>query len=248
MEGTRIKIMLLMLCINTDFMSTTIDYRTGIYSAYVHNNMSEWKYLIDNMNEVKEKNNSFLLDLVNYQYGYIAWCIGKKKNDEAKVYLNMAEASLDVLSEDHKNLSLVNSYKAAFYGFRIGLNKMMVPVLGIKSIESARKAISIDPNNYFGYMQNGNIEFYMPAALGGSKNKALEYYLRAEKLIERNKWETKNNWNYLSLLASIAQCYYSINDFRSSMNYIEKILKIEPEFQLAKNVLYPMTLKKLQNQ
>jgi tetratricopeptide (TPR) repeat protein len=230
-----------MMFFGTSMMS---DNKIGVYNAYVRNRMQEWKSIIDRMYAAGKDDEVNLLELINFQYGYIGWCIGKKRNDEAKSYLQKAESVLEKLSANDKNNSIVNAYKAAFYGYRMGMNKTLAPILGIKSIDCATKAIKDDQGNYFAYIQNGNIEFYMPAVLGGSKKKALEYYLTAEKLIEKNS-DTANNWNYLSLLTVIAQSYYYLNDFSSSMKYIEKMLRIEPEFGYAKNELYPMVLNKL---
>jgi tetratricopeptide (TPR) repeat protein len=197
------------------------------------------------MAAIENKNNDLLLELVNYQYGYIAWCIGKKKNDEAKKYLDLSEKNISILEKDTKNLSLVNSYKAAFYGYRLGLNKLLVPFIGIKSINCAKLAIDLDKENFFGYVQYANIQFYMPAVFGGSKKEALEYYLKAEKLMEKNMNEINENWNYLCLLIVIAQSYSYLDEFQSSISYFEKILKIEPGFGYVKNELYPEVLKKI---
>jgi tetratricopeptide (TPR) repeat protein len=207
--------------------------------------MAKWKGVIDNMAAIENKNNDLLLELVNYQYGYIAWCIGKKKNDEAKKYLDLSEKNISILEKDTKNLSLVNSYKAAFYGYRLGLNKLLVPFIGIKSINCAKLAIDLDKENFFGYVQYANIQFYMPAVFGGSKKEALEYYLKAEKLMEKNMNEINENWNYLCLLIVIAQSYSYLDEFQSSISYFEKILKIEPGFGYVKNELYPEVLKKI---
>ena len=233
---------ILLLCFS---LNVNANYKTDIYSAYVHNNMAKWKGVIDNMAAIENKNNDLLLELVNYQYGYIAWCIGKKKNDEAKKYLDLSEKNISILEKDTKNLSLVNSYKAAFYGYRIGLNKLLAPFIGIKSINCAKLAIDLDKENFFGYVQYANIQFYMPAVFGGSKKEALEYYLKAEKLMEKNMNEINENWNYLCLLIVIAQSYSYLDEFQSSISYFEKILKIEPGFGYVKNELYPEVLKKI---
>ncbi len=207
--------------------------------------MRNWKSIIDRMDAVKNKNNVFLLELVNYQYGYIAWCIGNKKNDEAKYYLELAEKNISILSRETKNLSLVNSYKAAFYGYRIGLNRLSAPFIGPKSIDRANLAIKLDKENPFAYIQYANIQFYMPSVFGGSKNEAVTYYLKAQVLMEKNVSDIKENWNYLSLLTVIAQSYSYLNDYQSSILYLEKILKIEPEFGYVKNELYPQVLNKM---
>jgi tetratricopeptide (TPR) repeat protein len=222
-------------------------YRSEIYSAYIKNNMQLWRSVIDRMNTPGIKDTGYLLELLNYQYGYIAWCIGNNKNDEAKKYLDLAEKNITFLPEDNHYQSIVNAYKSAFYGYRMGINRLLVTFLGLKSINCAKKAISLDKSNPFAYIQYANIDFYMPAVFGGSKSDALKNYLHAEELMENDRQDLIENWNYLSLLTVIAQAYAYLNDYQSSKLYYEKILKIEPVFTWVKNELYPEVIKKLKN-
>jgi len=243
MERPRINLIIfIFICFTLNLHGS---YRSEVYSAFISNNMQNWKSVIDRMSASSPKTDELLLELVNYQYGYIAWCLGNKKSDEARKYLNLAEKNLDVLSLNRKNTSLINSYKSAFYGYKIGLNKIMAPFLGPKSLDCARLAVSTDKENPFGYVQLGNIQFYMPAAFGGSKKEALDYYLTALSLMEKNDKDKSENWNYLSLLTIIAQSYYYVGDYQSSISFMEKIMKLEPGYGWIKNELYPKVLNKM---
>jgi tetratricopeptide (TPR) repeat protein len=222
-------------------------YRSEIYNSYITGNMARWKVIIDKMASEKSSNPAVILELVNYQYGYIGWSIGNKREAEAKEYLELAEENLEHLGRYPSYSSIINAYKAAFYGYRIGLNKLLAPFLGGKSLECARTAIAADDRNYLAYVQLGNSEFYMPAAFGGSKKEALDYYVRAQGLMEANPSEVKENWNYLSLLTVIAQAYSYIEDYDTSKKYLDKILSIEPEFAWVKNELYQELYKKMKN-
>lgn len=245
MERAKYKIVLLLLiCCVSNLKGS---YKSEVYSAYISNNMQLWKNVIDKMNKVNNKNTDYLLELVNYQYGYIAWCIGNNKNDEAKKYLDLAEKNITVLSQNNQYHSMVNSYKAAFYGYRIGINRILVTFLGLKSIDCAKLAIRQDKDNAFSYVQYANIEFYMPSVFGGSKSEALNHYLRAKELMEKNKEDIYENWNYLNLLTVIAQTYSYLKDYKTSKQYLEKILIIEPRFTWVKNELYPEVIKKMNN-
>jgi tetratricopeptide (TPR) repeat protein len=243
MERPRTKMIILIFILAT--VKLNASYKSEVYNAFISNNMQSWKSVIDRMQSTSPKTDEQLLELVNYEYGYIAWCLGNKKSDEARKYLSMAEKSLEVLSHDKKNTSIINSYKSAFYGYKIGLSKIMAPFLGPKSLDCARLAVSSDKENPFGYVQLGNIQFYMPAAFGGSKKEALDYYLKALSLFEKNEKDKSENWNYLSLLTVIAQSYYYVGDYKSSISYMEKIMKIEPGYGWIKNELYPKVLNKM---
>ncbi len=243
MERSGYKIIFLLLF--SFSLNLRASYKSEIYAAYIGNNMQSWKLIIDKMDAVTSKNNLLLLELVNFQYGYIGWCIGNNKKDDAKKYLELAECNITILSKDNQYLSIINSYKSAFYGYKIGLNQLLAPFIGLKSIDCAKLAMKLDPENPFGYIQYANIQFYMPSVFGGSKEEAIKYYLRAKELMEKDNNGIVENWNYLSLLTVIAQSYSFLNDTPSALFYFEKILKIEPGFKWVKNELYPKELNKM---
>jgi hypothetical protein len=243
MERTKRYIMCLLLF--WAFAGIKASYKSDIYNAYLTNNLAGWKNIIDQMETITIKNNELLLELVNYEYGYIAWCIGNKRNEEAKKYLTLAEKNISKLVKTNQHLSLVNSYKAAFYGYRIGLNILLAPFIGPKSMDCAKMAIKLDANNPFGHIQYAYIQYYMPPVFGGSKTEALRSFIKAKDLMEKNEKDTYQNWNYLNLLTTIAQTYSDLNDFKASRMYYEKILKREPGFGWVKNKLYPQLLKKM---
>lgn len=156
--------------------------REDIYHCYLINRMPVWKNIIDQLNSQPEKSDKLLLELVNYQYGYIDWCLTNNRKDEALVYLKLAEE---------------------------------------------------------------NVKFHSPSIMGGSKSEAISYYLKAKTMMERNKDEIHGDWNYLSLLTTIAKAYESINDLPKAKLMYEEILKFEPGFTWVRDELYPQLLKKL---
>ncbi len=243
MERTIYRI-ILMLFLLTGFTASFASARSEIYTAYITNRMDLWKNLIDEMEAEKSRDSEQVLELINYQYGYIGYCIGFKKRDEARRYLELAENNIEILEKRNYKLSDIHAYKCAFYGFKIGLNKLSAPVNGMKSLDHVKKALELDKENYFAWIQYGNIQFYMPAAFGGSKKEGIEYFLKARQMLERDPADLTDNWNYLSLLIIIGQSYTYINDFTSAQAVYEEILKREPDFQYVKNELYPELLKK----
>jgi len=200
------------------------NWKTVIYEAYISNNMPGWKVAIDKMNLEKNQSNEFILELVNYQYGYIAWCIGNKKDKDAEHYLEMANKNLETLEKNKFKPSEISAYKSAFYGYEIGLNKMKAPFIGPKSIKYSKLSMEQDPQNPMGYIQYGNSQFYMPAMFGGSKKEAVDHFIKAEKLMEKDKSKIDKDWNYLSLLALIGQSYFVMEDYKNAKIYYEKAL------------------------
>lgn len=246
MERTKYRIAVFLLLISV-FNTLSGSHRSEIYQAYITNRMDLWKNLIDRMESQKPENSQQLLELVNYQYGYIGYCLGFKKRDEAKKYLALAESNIEILERRNYRPSDINAYKSAFYGFKIGLNKLTAPVNGRKSLDHGKRALELDKDNYFACVQYGNIQFYMPAAFGGSKKEGIEYFLKAKQLLEKNPSELVENWNYLSLLVIIGQSYTYINDLMAAKTVYENILKMAPDFLYVKNELYPELLNKIRN-
>jgi tetratricopeptide (TPR) repeat protein len=215
-----------------------------IYKAYISGDMVKWKQVIDNMELQKNKTYLYISELLNYQYGYIGWCIGEKRFNEAETYIAKGYYYIQLLEKNKDYQSIVNSYKSAFYGFKIGLNKLQAPFIGPKSVDCAKRSIELDPLNAHGYIQLGNSEYYMPAAFGGSKQLAIQYYEKALMLFEQNPEKMKNDWNYLSLLTQIARAFETIQQYEKAGFYYNKILTIEPLYKWVKDELYPIFLKK----
>jgi len=222
--------------------------RSDIYSAYINNNMDRWKAVIDKMESAENKSNDFILELINYQYGYIGYCIGFDKKSEARSYLSLAQKNLDILEKNNFKPGVVHAYKSAFYGFRIGLNPVSAPVNGLRSIDHAREAVKLDPKNYLGYVQQGNIQFYMPSTFGGSKKEALAHYLKAREILEKDGSMAAGNWNYMSLLIVIGQTYTYLKDYDKARETFDYILKMEPQFLYVSEDLYPKLLQKIEDE
>jgi len=218
-------------------------YRSDVYQGYVSNRMEIWKNALDRMDETGNKTNELIAELLNYQYGYIGYCLGFNRKEEGKKYFELAQKNLDILERDGFDLSVVHAYKSAFSGFRITLNKITAPVNGKKSIDNARMAIKLNNENWLGYIQLGNTEFYRPSTFGGSKKEALGYYLKAKELIEK-EGDTVENWNYLQLLVVLGQTYTYLNDYANAEAVFKNILKMEPGFVYVRDELYPAFLKK----
>lgn len=242
MEGK--KRILIILFILGAFVRVSAGHRSDIYRAYISNDMTRWGKVVDEMTLEKSGDHAFLLELLNYKYGYIAWCIGNGEKKKAQKLLEQADEIIAVLEKANYQLSWINGYKSAFFGYKIGLNPLRAPFWGPKSLDCAQTAVRLDPNNYFGYVQLGNAEFYMPAAFGGSKKVALDYFLKAEKLIEADRESLKENWNYLSLLAMIGQALTETGNYDKAKAAYDKALNLEPGFLYVKNELYPQLLEK----
>lgn len=215
-----------------------------VYKAYITGNMQQWRRVLTQVQQIGRPTAQQRLERINFQYGYIAWCIGNKKYTEAKEWIPKMETDLEQLEKSNTDPSSVYAYKAALYGYRIGINKLQAPFLGPKSRDFAEKSIKSNPNNPLGHQQYGNIQFYTPLLFGGSKENAAIHLLKALTLMEANPEQLKWNWNYLSLLTSIAELYYDTGNTEKAISYLKKTLKAEPGYQWVKEEILPLYEKK----
>ncbi len=232
MEGKKYFLAILGLFLIFNGMASNKD---KIYEAYISGDMQKWKTVIDHMQRQTNNSPEFLIELVNYQYGFIGWCIGMEKNSEAKKYIERAENNLEKLEKQDFSPSEISAYRSAIYGFKIGISPIKAPILGPKSVNYSKFAMEQDESNPMGYIQYGNSQFYMPTIFGGSKKEALKYFNKALELMEAKPSYSEKNWNYLSLLTIIAQSYEAINDKKNAERTYKKILNIEPDFDYVKN-------------
>lgn len=213
----------------------------SIYKAYVSGDMGLWRRIIDKMHDTKDKPSTQELDLLNFEYGYIGWCLGAGKNALAKAYMKRMEERMNRLAQQQIEPALLYAYMSAHWGFQVGLNKLKAPFLGQKSIAAARKSVELDPDNPLGHIQLGNIDFFRPPLFGGSKQEALRHYLAAERLLLSTlKAEGRaKDWNLLSLQIQIATTFESIDDIKRADEYYKKILTSAPDFKWVRDELYP---------
>lgn len=242
MERTKYRLTFILLGLFAISLQASI--KNDVYNAYLNNRMPVWKSIIDQLNSQPDKGNELVLELVKYQYGYIGWCLINNRKDEALVYLKLAEENVKLLEAKRFELSLVNGYKSAFYGCHIALSTFSAPFLGPKSSACANQAIQLDPNQPFGYIQLGNVKFHSPSLMGGSKTEAISYYQKARTIMERKGNEIHGDWNYLSLMVTIAKAYESMGKLSKAKLMFEEILKFDSGFIWVRDDLYPELLRK----
>jgi tetratricopeptide (TPR) repeat protein len=243
MEGKKYILSVFMLMLLYPVAAESV-FSNKIYDAYITGNMSQWKSVLIETEQQKNQSSAFLLEQINYQYGYIGWCLGTNKKTEAKQWMEKMEKNLDILQKRNYQPSMIAAYRGSMIGFKIGLNKLQAPFIGGKSISFAKSAMESDPKNPLGFFLYGNILFYTPEFFGGAKDEAMSHYLQALKNMESNASWINKNWNYLNLLTVIATAYYEYNQQDKALTYLQKALKTEPEFQWVKKELYPKFSKK----
>ena len=220
-----------------------------IYQAFISDHMDAWDEVISDLSNRKANlNDEQLTDLVNFYYGYVGWAIGQDMKRKAKDYILEADILIDELLVKHPGWPELYAYKGAFFGFKIGLNKAKAVVLGPQSMKNINHAIDIGADRPQGWIEKGNALFYMPKMFGGSKEKALEAYQKAIRLMETDPEMTSDNWMYLNVLMILGQSFEKIDQLRNAKISYEKVLQIEPGFVYLRDEVYPSFLKRWEAQ
>ena len=225
--------------------TTGQDYQLSIYTAYLQKNMNVWKEVMDEMevNYKTESNPTLLYDLVEAEYGYVAFCISLKKRKEARVVLKKAEEHINLLLEDGLENAKIFSLLGALYGFRVYLEPLKALKYRGRSKKANQTAIRLGPDEPQAWMEKANNEYYSPAIFGGSKRRAVPLYENAVKLYELSPERIHQNWLYLNCLTGLGMAYENTGQFRNAKEVYKKLLKLEPSFSWVRDDLYPRFLQ-----
>ena len=241
-KNTIIIFLLVFLAVTSVYGSSN---KIKIYHAFIGNKMENWKMVIDKMENDKEEDKEFLAELINYQYGYIGYCLGENNKKMAKHYLALAEENLEIVEKKGYSPAIIHAYRSAFWGFKIGFSPIKAPFYGPRCIDHVNHSLQANNKIAFGHVQYGIAYFYMPAVFGGSKTISIEHFLEAVILMEKDAESITNNWNYLNLLTLIGQSYEDIKQYEKAKVYYEKALNTEPNFLWVKQELMPKLLERI---
>lgn len=213
-----------------------------IYDSYINKDMTRWKAVIDSLQLEKESGKLSIeqkWELLDYQYGYIAWAISKKKTmkHEAETYLDVAKDNLSELVEISGKTSLSNAFSAAFVAYEIGITPFKAPFIGLKCMKYGETALKQDSINHFALIQYGNIMNYMPVAFGGSKDKAIVHYKKAKEIMRQDELLYKDNWLYMNLILTIADIYKNKKDYETTKQYYLEALELEPGYKFVEELM-----------
>ena len=90
--------------------------------------------------------------------------------------MRLMERQLAILERHQYQPAVVHMYRSALYAFKIAFNKWDVISLGTQSVKYADLAYSEAPKNPLIVSFKGNVDFFRPQLLGGSKKNALYNY------------------------------------------------------------------------
>jgi tetratricopeptide (TPR) repeat protein len=231
------------------FLTTTItgQNRDSIfYKCYVTSDMKTWKQTMEQMEREYRGNSNYnkLFDVTLAWYGYIGYCIGNDRKDEAKIYLKSGWDHLEQLLDMPQAGAAVYAMKSGFYGFEMGMAKSKAMILGPKSVSALKEASAIDSSNVHFRVEKGNQMYYMPSIMGGDKDEALYHYKLAVESMKNGETYHRKHWFYLNTITVLAHTYERTQHIDEARNTYQKIMKQAPQFEWVKDELWPKFVEK----
>lgn len=217
-------------------------FKEQIYNSYIAGNMGQWGVEIDMMEREYSttRDEEIQEQLIFAYYGYIGYQIGNEEKDEAAEKLERLEFHLDYLLENASaSDGWLYAMKGAAKGYRIGLSPYKAVFIGPSAMNDIDRAVETDSLHPLGWIEKGNSAYYRPALFGGSKEEALNYYLKASKLFTANYADLNGEWIYLNLQVLIAQCYTELENYNKALKTYDDLLRFEPGFSWVADELKP---------
>lgn len=223
---TRAWQVILALCISLSLSARSFVADGDLLNAYLHNDMQVWKAHVDTV-----------VDLP-YEYGYCAALMDKDK-EAAKPYVQRfrqhVEAAKKTLPKGHYEM-----YMSAVYVYELRLHESFHPV---KSLDLAREAVKLAPNDPMTLTYCGTALFYAPKPFG-NKKEALGLFIKAEQLFQGKQWY--NCWWRPAAMMYIAQCYDKAGDTAEALRRAQYLLNQYPDYEYIRNDYMPALKRRAQ--
>jgi len=216
------------------------NYRKLLYDSYVRGEMREWEQIISDME--KEYGNTekkeLLYELCFAYYGYIGFLLSMEEDKAAKKVLDEAMEKTKVLEESTDERPDVLALRGAMLGYRIVLSKFTSMFLGPKASKYIKTAYESGENCFNCYTEMGNMKFYTPGFLGGSKTEAVPYYEEAVDILESSRLKTDRDWIYMNTVLLLANAYKETGQKQRACELYRSMLEYEPKAVWIRKDLY----------
>jgi tetratricopeptide (TPR) repeat protein len=202
--------------------------------------MKDWKDVIVEMKTKyqQEKKAEILYSLCFAQYGYLGYCISENLEREAKEMLKDAMKNASKLEGIYHGRHDILALRGALLGYKIVLSKFSALYLGPKASKLINAAAESSDIYFNCSLEMGNMRFYTPKFLGGSKEEAINYYEKAVGIIEKSAKKEEHNWIYINTVLLLAHAYSETGSKELACSLYAGILDYEPRATWIRDELY----------
>lgn len=232
--------LLLIVVVPFAFGQEHMNYGQRLYHAYIADQMDRWRVIISEMDREYENTDdpTLLYDLCFAYYGYTGYLISEEKEKEAKEVLDKAMKRTDVLERVLDGRHDVLALKGALMGYRLILSKFSAMFLGPKALKYIKAAYESTDVCFNCNIEMGNMKFYTPKILGGSKTEAIPHYKKAVALLETSELKTDRNWIYINTVLLLANAYRETGQPELACQLYRQVLEYEPAADWIRKDLY----------
>lgn len=179
---------------------------------------------------------------------YIAYCDDQlvhyyQSKSDKKTALQYLSDGIEHLNEVIKmNGDFADGYGllSSLYGEKMGIQPWTGIMYGSRSSTLIRKAIQLEPENPRLYMIQGTSAMFTPEKYGGSKERAMELYLKAAELFKTDQPDPiMPDWGKSDIYAWLGQLELKLGNPDGAKAYYLQALEIDPENSWVKNQLLP---------
>lgn len=215
------------------------------FKAYTLNSVALWEKAIESLQSRPnaENDKEIQLQLAYANYGLAGNCIGSGKKERGIQATVDGETAALSLLDDEKYGSEAHALLSGVYGLQIAFNPMKGMILGAKSDRYCEKAIKLDDENAFAYLQKGSSLYNTPKMFGGDVEKSIDEFQKAINLYEKQDFPL-NPWK-LEAMAWLGQAYANVGQYKNAKMVYDKVLAEAPDFGWVKSYLLPKVEAKL---
>ncbi len=167
------------LCICFSLSAQDFSADRELFDAYKREDMAVWKAYVDSLSLL----HSFTPSLLIYEYGYCGFLVDKDKAN-ALPYIQRFHEHVETL-KDQLPPGHYEMWISAVYVYEMAMHVSLRPVT---TMNLAKEAARLAPNDPLTLSYYGTCLFYAPKAFG-SKKKALQWFEKASIYFADPKWE-----------------------------------------------------------
>jgi tetratricopeptide (TPR) repeat protein len=202
----------------------------------IEGDMKSWELLVDSLQKVRL--NKADGDVLLYaEYALTGYFFTQDDKKSAARMMEKFENHLDRLMDRYPNTANYHAFKAALYGYKIGLSPWMAPFYSFPHQREVDKAIALRTNEALPLIEQGNSYYFRPSFVGGNKQKAMLSYAAAFAINSKNNPEC--NWVFFNNGAWLGQVYTKLGYPDKARSVYKQILNVNPNFQYVKDELLP---------
>lgn len=231
----------LSLIIALSAAASVIDHER-MYSFFLADDLMKWGPEITGYSQMKNLTLDDKLELCNYLYGFLSVAVEKEGKEVVERWFSLWIQYLSELEKAGTALSTTLVYRSALAAYKTMLYPGKAVTYAVQSMKLVDQALEADAENPLAVGLKGNMKFYTPAIIGGSKREAVEYYSRAVAILEHECLPVYR-WNYTALQLCLVEGYEKTNQLDKAIALARKCLAANPDYVVMRDTVLPRLLK-----